>query len=98
MTNTKKLLRSNILSLLGLEDISDKAKKDFAERTGRILQKRILLNILKSFSSEDKKNEFLKVVENDKSEQIDQILEDSNIDLDDITETEILQLKYDLIS
>lgn len=98
MTNTKKLLRSNILSLLGLEDISDKAKKDFAERTGRILQKRILLNILKSFSSEDKKNKFLKAVENDKSEQIDQILEDSDIDLDDITETEILQLKYDLIS
>ena len=98
MDNTQDLLSVNILSLLNLEDESEENKKTLIKKSGELLQKRIILNILQSFSEQDQKNKFIQAAKEEKDEEIDQLLENNNIDLEDIAETEILQLKYDLIS
>ena len=98
MDNIQDLLNVNILSLLNLDDEPEENKKKFIEKSGELLQKRIILNILQSFSDEDQKAKFIKAAQEEKDEEIDQLLENNNIELEDIAETEILQLKYDLIS
>ena len=93
----KDKLNENIISILGIESLSDDKKIEMLKKMGELVQKRIVLDILEKIN-DDEKEKFIEATSNDRDEEVKAILDNHGIDMVELIEKETNNLKQELKS
>jgi hypothetical protein len=91
----KEKIEESIISLLGIESLSDEEKVEFLQKMTDLVQKRMVLHILEKLSPEEQVV-FIDANEKNDEKKIDDILKSNNIDMLKLAEKEISKLKKEL--
>ncbi|MBI4049463.1 MAG: hypothetical protein HY395_01440 [Candidatus Doudnabacteria bacterium] len=85
----------NIINVLGIESLPDEQKISIIERTSELVEKRLLLRLLNSFS-EQKKREFEDLLDAENQEAVNVFLQKNAPDLPAWLAEELSKIKQEL--
>lgn len=91
----KELLKTNLISLLGLEDASDERKRSVINKSANIIQKKVSMRVMKKMN-EKQKNQFLQALEAEDEVTVDRLVKENVDNLEDIVKEEVDSIKSDL--
>ncbi len=96
MTQNNDLLKKNILVELGLQDLPEDRKLNLLSRMSDLIQKRVLLRVIKSLGVEDKQ-EFDRLIGTENEQNIFRFLISKVPNIDQITDEEVISFKEEVI-
>lgn len=96
MTQNADLLRKNILVELGLQEMPEDRKLDLLSRMSDLIQKRVLLRVIKSLSVQEKE-EFDKLLGKGNEQEIYRYLIAKVTNIEQITDEEVIKFKEEVI-
>lgn len=88
-------INENIISMLGIESLPDEKKIPILKKMNELVQKRIVLNILRKLDINNKEK-FVEATSNNNEEELQKILDNNNINMVAIIEEETNNLKQEL--
>ncbi len=88
-------LNENIIAALGIESLPDDKKIEMIEKMSELVQKRIVLNILKQLD-DDEKEKFVEATSNKQDEEVKEMLDKHGIDMLQVIQEETSNLKQEL--
>lgn len=95
MPSKKELLNENIISLLGLQTLSDEEKLAMVEKMTDLVQKRVMLGLFEKLSEADK--EKLASI-SDNAEAVITFLSEKVPNMDKIFTDEIIKIKQEMLA
>ena len=96
MTQNSDVLRKNILVELGLQDLSEDRKIDLLSKMSDLIQKRVLLRVIKSLGVEDKQ-EFDRLIGTENEKAIFKFLISKVPNIEEITDEEVIAFKEEVV-
>lgn len=96
MTQNSDVLRKNILVELGLQDLADDRKFDLLSKMSDLIQKRVLLRVIKSLGVQDKQ-EFDRLLGKENEQAIFRFLISKVPNIEEITDEEVIKFKEEVI-
>lgn len=87
----------NIINILGIESLPDEQKISLLERASELVEKRLLLRLLNSFS-EQKKREFENLLDTENQDAVNIFLEKNAPDVPTWLNEELVRIKEELAS
>lgn len=97
MTQKTDILRKNIIVELGLENISESRKLELLNKMSDLIQKRVLLRVIKSLSVAEKE-EFDKLLGKEDDQEIYRFLIAKVPEIDEITDEEVVNFKEEILA
>lgn len=96
MTQNSDLLRANIIVELGLQELSENRKLELLSKMSNLIQKRVLLRVIKSLSVVDRQ-EFDKLLGKENEQEIYRFLIAKVPNIEQITDEEVISFKKEVI-
>ncbi|HKL16901.1 MAG TPA: DUF5663 domain-containing protein [Patescibacteria group bacterium] len=93
--NKEELLKTNLITKLGLEELPDQKKMALINKFGELVEKRTILRLMEELKKEDAQ-EFEKVKEKSQEDKM-KFLRERVPNLDEIVEEEIVKVKKEII-
>ncbi|MDD5590281.1 MAG: DUF5663 domain-containing protein, partial [Candidatus Portnoybacteria bacterium] len=93
---SEDLLKKNILVELGLENLSDERKLDLLNKMSELIQKRVLLRVIRSLGVEDKQT-FDELLGGGNEQKIYQFLIAKVPNIDEITDDEVIKFMEEIV-
>jgi Mg/Co/Ni transporter MgtE len=92
-----KLLKENLIKLLGIEKLPDKDKVKIVDQAGELVEKRLLNRVLDNLE-EQKREAFLKILTDKNEEEITKFLTTEVPEFGIWMKEEVIRVKADLAS
>ena len=96
MTQNTDLLRKNIIVELGLQELPEDRKLHLLSRMSDLIQKRVLLQVIKSLAVQDKE-QFDKLLGAGNEQEIYRFLIAKVPNIEEITDEEVIKFKEEVI-
>jgi hypothetical protein len=96
MTKKEDILKKNILVELGLEALPEERKLELLGKMSELIQKRVLLCVIRSLNVEDKQK-FDELLGGGDEQKIYQFLIAKVPNIDEITDEEVLKFKEEIV-
>lgn len=93
----KDQLQENIISLLGIQNLSDEKKIAFLERMANLVQKRIVARVLGQLD-ESAQHIFVEATNANDESLVKEVLVNANINMESLIKEEVLRLKEEMKS
>lgn len=97
MNSKSEILQKNIIIELGLENLPEDRKIDLLSKMSDLIQKRVLLMVIRSLSASDKE-EFNSLLGKDDIQEIYKFLISKVPNIDEITDEEVIKFKEEIIT
>ncbi|MBI4708787.1 MAG: hypothetical protein HY764_01125 [Candidatus Portnoybacteria bacterium] len=96
MTQNAEVLKKNIITELGLDNLPEERKLELLGKMSDLIQKRVLLRVIKSLSLDDKE-QFDKLLGQENEQEIYRFLISKVPNIDEITDEEVIRFKEEVI-
>ena len=96
MTQNSDVLKKNILVELGLQDLAEDRKLELLSQMSNLIQKRVLLRVIKSLSVEDKEK-FDQLLGKENESEIYRFLIAKVPNIEEITDEEVIKFKEEVV-
>ena len=97
MDKMKSLVETDLLQSLGLENLPEEKQEEIMTQVMESVLNRVLVRIVDALG-DDKKDEFMEMLEKSDDKQIRQYLVDNKVDMDKIVVEESLLYKNELLN